>query len=285
VDAGEECDQGTKNGHPGSTCTDRCQRSTGFCGDGILESALNEQCDLGKNLNGKRGQDCDGHCHFVKLPTCGDGIIDPAYEQCDAGILNSDLPGAPCRSNCMLPRCGDGILDPNEECDDGNNFLGDGCSDVCIVENPAAPSLPADLTSADAFLISSRNPSLLGQPVTFTYTIRRCTSDLRALTADVQFTDERTSPPTVLGSAPLQDCFASLTTSSLTPGLHSILGTSPGDANHGRILSNIVLQRITIGGVPSPARASTGPELIIFLASGAAVGVGLMRRRWLKRGR
>ncbi|HTR49396.1 MAG TPA: DUF4215 domain-containing protein [Kofleriaceae bacterium] len=30
-----------------------------------------------------------------------------------------------------VPRCGDGILDPGEECDDGNNVSGDGCSATC----------------------------------------------------------------------------------------------------------------------------------------------------------
>jgi len=33
-----------------------------------------------------------------------------------------------------VPRCGDGFLDPGEECDDGNTFSGDGCSDKCVDE-------------------------------------------------------------------------------------------------------------------------------------------------------
>ncbi len=32
------------------------------------------------------------------------------------------------------PYCGDGILDPGEECDDGNDIDGDGCSANCTVE-------------------------------------------------------------------------------------------------------------------------------------------------------
>ena len=32
--------------------------------------------------------------------------------------------------------CGNGIIDPGEECDDGNQINGDGCSGMCKVENP-----------------------------------------------------------------------------------------------------------------------------------------------------
>jgi cysteine-rich repeat protein len=34
-----------------------------------------------------------------------------------------------CRSDCTVPICGDGRLDPGEVCDDGNEAVGDGCSD------------------------------------------------------------------------------------------------------------------------------------------------------------
>ena len=33
-----------------------------------------------------------------------------------------------------VPLCGDGFLDPGEECDDGNTFSGDGCTDKCVDE-------------------------------------------------------------------------------------------------------------------------------------------------------
>ncbi|MCP3684837.1 MAG: DUF4215 domain-containing protein [bacterium] len=37
--------------------------------------------------------------------------------------------------NCEGPSCGDGILESPEECDDGNNANGDGCSSSCDVED------------------------------------------------------------------------------------------------------------------------------------------------------
>jgi len=36
--------------------------------------------------------------------------------------------------NTPIAFCGDGIVDPGEECDDGNNDDGDGCSATCTVE-------------------------------------------------------------------------------------------------------------------------------------------------------
>ncbi len=34
--------------------------------------------------------------------------------------------------------CGDSVVDESEECDDGDRTMGDGCSDVCLLENPLA---------------------------------------------------------------------------------------------------------------------------------------------------
>jgi len=35
--------------------------------------------------------------------------------------------------NCVVT-CGDTIINPGEECDDGNSFDGDMCSDECFIE-------------------------------------------------------------------------------------------------------------------------------------------------------
>ncbi|HEY3359336.1 MAG TPA: DUF4215 domain-containing protein, partial [Polyangia bacterium] len=66
---------------------------------------------------------------------CGDGHVDPG-EQCDDG---NNVGGDGCSSACqneIEPRCGDGYLDLGEECDDGNNVSGDGCSSGCQLETP-----------------------------------------------------------------------------------------------------------------------------------------------------
>ncbi|MFC1678359.1 hypothetical protein ACFLZ9_01320, partial [Patescibacteria group bacterium] len=65
---------------------------------------------------------------------CGDGTINPG-EDCDDGN-NEDGDG--CSANCTIEQtcgiCGDGNLDAGEDCDDGNNEDGDGCSANCTIE-------------------------------------------------------------------------------------------------------------------------------------------------------
>ncbi len=78
------------------------------------------------------------HANIVRLCTsgaaaCGDGVLDPACEQCDAGAGNGSSPDA-CRSDCRLPRCGDGVVDGGEQCDDGNLASCDGCDEHCRIE-------------------------------------------------------------------------------------------------------------------------------------------------------
>ncbi len=64
-------------------------------------------------------------------PFCGDGNLDPG-EQCDDG---NNIDGDGCSANCTTELfCGDGYLDPGEQCDDGNNVDGDGCSAICTIE-------------------------------------------------------------------------------------------------------------------------------------------------------
>ncbi len=60
---------------------------------------------------------------------CGDGTQDPG-EECDDG---NNVDGDGCSAVCT-DECGNGVLDGVEECDDGNNVDGDGCSAVCTDE-------------------------------------------------------------------------------------------------------------------------------------------------------
>jgi len=66
---------------------------------------------------------------MVEPPKCGDGIVgNTPGETCDPPGSNAGQPNE-CRANCTF--CGDGNLDAGEQCDDGNNIDGDGCSSTC----------------------------------------------------------------------------------------------------------------------------------------------------------
>ena len=66
-------------------------------------------------------------------PFCGDGAVDPG-EQCDDG---NNVSGDGCSATCKLENvvgCGNGAVEAGEQCDDGNTRPGDGCSATCTTE-------------------------------------------------------------------------------------------------------------------------------------------------------
>ncbi len=66
-----------------------------------------------------------------QVPVCGNGVVD-AGEECDDG---NNLNGDGCSAVCVTEFCGDGTMQGTEQCDDGNNVDGDGCSAACVLES------------------------------------------------------------------------------------------------------------------------------------------------------
>ena len=91
-------------------CSTKCRKAA--CGDGIIQSALGEQCDDGQK-NSQTGS-CSTDCLRGK---CGDGIVQP-LEECDEGKSNSD--SGKCTTLCKKARCGDGLVQAGEECDNSS---------------------------------------------------------------------------------------------------------------------------------------------------------------------
>jgi cysteine-rich repeat protein len=98
-----------------------------FCGDGVVDPAV-EQCDDGNT------SDDDGCLASCAVASCGDGVLWAGVEGCDDGNLvdNDDCP-----TTCQPAFCGDGIVyqapdySVYEYCDDGNGSDGDACTNVC----------------------------------------------------------------------------------------------------------------------------------------------------------
>jgi Big-like domain-containing protein len=121
-------------------------------------------------------------------------------------------------------------------------------------------------------LVSNLNPSEFKQPVIFTATIVAVGSP----TGTVTFNDGAT----VLGTATVVNKVASLTTSSLAIGTHSITATYSGDATFAGSSSNAVSQvvnkattTLTLGGSPNPS--ALGQVVTLAASVTAAPGAGI----------
>ncbi len=113
LNAGEQCDEGNKNGTANSSCDARCRNR---CGNGVVDSG--EECDDGVN-DGSFGT-CNSDCTLAGY--CGDGNRDAPFEQCDNGEDNEDdaYGRGLCTTSCAFaPFCGDGRIqsDYGEKCD------------------------------------------------------------------------------------------------------------------------------------------------------------------------
>ena len=127
----EQCDDGSNNGKPGSSCAINC--TILGCGNGILESG--EACDDGNTIN-------DDHCsNACTRPKCGDSIVQAWLgEVCDDGINDGSYNGCGLGCTYLPPRCGDAVLqtDEGEECDLGT-ARNTGAYGLCTPDCKRAP--------------------------------------------------------------------------------------------------------------------------------------------------
>jgi cysteine-rich repeat protein len=90
-------------------------------------------------------------------PVCGNGRLD-AGEECDDG---NQIGGDGCSATCANENpCGNGTIDAGEQCDDGNRTDGDGCDATCLLEPgpqcalelPPAPPASFPVGNADGWV-------------------------------------------------------------------------------------------------------------------------------------
>jgi len=123
------------------------------------------------------------------------------------------------------------------------------------------------LTATTTALVSSLNPSVAGQPVTFTATVKPTQQGGGTPTGTVTFFDGATA----LGNVPLSSSSqAAYVTSTLAIGTHSITATYSGDANFAPSTSVVVSQAVTGSPVVTLTPTSlTFPTQVIFTTSKA----------------
>ena len=114
---------------PNSAC--RCSCELPFCGDGISDNLLGEECDDGTTANAQ-GE----YCNTVRSCVGGEnpGAVCTSNADCVKGTCGPEL--------CVQNSCGDGVLAANEQCDDGNTVLPTGTNgDTCGVSTTVAAGL------------------------------------------------------------------------------------------------------------------------------------------------
>ena len=113
--ADEQCDDAGMSAMCDHDCTPRA------CGDGVANAAAGEECDTGGN-----SVTCDHDCTITR---CGDGLTNTAAgETCDASGVDTTW----CDRDCTAAACGDGFVNAaaGEQCDTaGESVLCDaGCT-------------------------------------------------------------------------------------------------------------------------------------------------------------
>jgi cysteine-rich repeat protein len=103
---------------------------------GVCDGDNSTCTDCFGTVNGEGYKDGCGTCRIGVPPlapcVCGDGDLAVSGEECDDGDNDN---GDGCSATCKLEgECGDGVLASNEKCDDGNTYDGDGCSGDCTKE-------------------------------------------------------------------------------------------------------------------------------------------------------
>lgn len=270
LDPGEECDNGSENSDttPGA-CRLQCKKA--FCGDFVPDYTLGEHCDQGVGNSATEANRCRPGC---VLPRCGDRIVDRG-EVCDDGNTQA---GDGCTVACawetidaIQPRCGDGRIQGSEQCDDANMIGGDGCSISCQAE----------------FVLGFRdelNPVLIAGGIV-------CGDGV--LTAPEECDDGNPEPGD--GCSPLcQKELPVCGNARFEPGEQCDDGNrddadgcntqcktvAPPKPAAPLVAQVIPPAPISYSYIPIPAPiADTGPAAIAIMASGAAAGVGWMRRR------
>lgn len=117
-------------------CSGSCKDTGGWCGDGRLQSNMNEVCDLAAGLNGWDCADpeavvsCSDDCRRVLCSRgnayrgrCGNNIIE-ASEQCDG---TNTAAGTICGNDCRISSCALGRGDCDRGNDGYDNYKINGC--------------------------------------------------------------------------------------------------------------------------------------------------------------
>jgi fibro-slime domain-containing protein len=152
--SGDGCNSGCKI-EPGYKCpTPNMSCIAAVCGDAVIDSG--EGCDTGGRCIGGSNPFtvCDANADCT-----GGGACQPVAG--DVGQCSATCQPEPTVTVGTNPTvavdCGDGLITGSEECDDGNDAAGDGCSATCTEENGWICDADLDLPGALQMTVTYRD--------------------------------------------------------------------------------------------------------------------------------
>jgi len=92
------------------------------------------------------------------VDNCTPAVIDPPFP---IGWYVDEVEFYNCEAELPPSNCGNGVINGGEQCDDGNDFIGDGCSNTCQIEDGwqcAEPTDPSDVPDP-SFEAGTPNPT------------------------------------------------------------------------------------------------------------------------------
>jgi cysteine-rich repeat protein len=194
---------------------------------------------------------------------CGNGIQE-ATEECDDGNV---LPGDGCSPTCTTevvsgPSCGNGTIELYEQCDDGNINSGDGCSPTCSIEITQVAQREA--FCGDNILDTSEECEQDWHCSSNKCVACRCENNFICGNGIPEGNEECDDGNLIPGDGCSINCTVeNAQTTSPTP-------QKPQNPPVATI--------IPIAQTHPPA-GSTGPAALVVIVSGAAAGVGWMRKK------
>ncbi len=241
-------------------CSVTCQfTQLQSCGDKVLQNG--EECDDG---NTRDGDGCTSLCKFEKK-FCVDSTL------CEKNTCGGG-------SACKEAFCGDSITQGalGEQCDDGNGDNNDDCDNNCqwvALEECGDGIVQSEYEQCD----NGKTPKYSGAEVNSDAPNAECRTNCTwercgdgIFDSFIEACDDGNN---VNGDRCNADCTLP---AGAAPPIYA-----------GDLISPTVPRPNTPTyyppTIPTPARTPTGPGLVIFLASGAAAGVGIVRRRFLDR--